>query len=274
MKLKLTLEYAGENFSGWQRQQSVGQVGVETVQGALERALGIFLQAQYKKRGHGELGEVPVTGSGRTDAGVHARGQVASLNWPVEIEFSAKRLKEAINALTPPGLVVRSIEEAPDTFDARISPHIKCYSYRLSYRGDEERASKFTPIDESRVWCLTRKLDIGQMIRAARVIQGQHDFQSFRAKDCSAKSTVRTIVRSELVRVSDRELIYFVHGKGFLKQMVRILVGTLVELGECGEGAEKMMEILAAKDRTKAGQTAPAKGLTMEWVSYGDYGYE
>jgi len=267
VKVKLTVEYAGEDFAGWQRQP-----GQQTVQASLEDALQIFLRGEAKKTGSHFDRRIEIMGSGRTDSGVHARGQVASFSWPEEFPVPDYRLKDALNAITPEGIIVRSLEQESDDFDARHSPHIKCYSYRLIYRGGEQHAARFTPYERNRVWCITRPLDLEQMIRAARLLEGQHDFQSFRARDCSAKSTVRTVLRSELVRVADDELRYFIVGKGFLKQMVRIVVGTLVELGIHGEPASKMEEILLSKERTRAGKTAPANGLTLEWVTYSGAG--
>lgn len=236
------------------------------MQGSLESALEVIFRSDGKKLGI-EVPEIPeVIGSGRTDAGVHARGQVCNFIWPDKFPFVESRVKEALNALTPPGLIVRQIEEAPADFNARLTPHLKQYSYRILYRGEQTRAPRFTPYENLRVWCITHPLNLKGMILGARVLEGQHDFQCFRAKDCAAKTTIRTVVRSELVRVSDEELIYFIEGKGFLKQMVRIIVGTLVELGD--QGPEEMLRILGAKNRELAGQTAPACGLALEWVSY------
>ncbi len=269
MRVKLTVEYAGEGFHGWQSQS--GQV---TVQGSLESALEIYLKGESKKVGRDAPERVVVQGSGRTDAGVHARGQVASFLWPEGYEFSVTRIKEALNALTPQALTVKSIEQVDDSFDARHSPHIKCYSYRITYRGAEDKAARFASIDAGRSWVVTRPLNIRSMILGARVLEGQHDFQSFRAVDCGAATTIRTVVRSEIVRLSDSELIYCIHGKGFLKQMVRIVIGTLVELGQSqansstSDGADYMRGILNCKERAKAGKTAPAEGLCLEWVRY------
>jgi len=263
LNIKLTVEYAGEDFHGWQVQE-----GVPTVQGALESAIEIFITSLAKKQGSETPPVLRVNGSGRTDTGVHARGQVANVQWPETLPVELPKLKAALNALTPPGLIVRAVEAAAEDFDARFTPHLKCYTYRLIYRGAEDYASYFTPYERNRVWCLTRPLQISPMIKAARLLEGQHDFQSFRAKDCTAKTTIRTVVRSELVRTGGEELTYIIWGKGFLKQMVRIIVGTLVEIGEEGAEEGKMLDILGALDRSKAGQTAPACGLAMEWVRY------
>lgn len=263
MKLKLTLEYAGEHFFGWQVQPSV-----LTVQGELERALSIFIQSQARRIGI----EPPVTpevrGSGRTDSGVHARAQVASLTWPDKLNCSLIRIKQALNAITHPGIIVRDIQQVEEEFDARISPHIKCYSYRIIYRGWQSHAPSFTPYDSQRAWCVTRALDVPGMIRAVKLMEGKHDFSSFRATDCTAKTTERTLIQAELVRVGEEELKLLLVGKGFLKQMVRIVVGTLVQLGTKQGVTERFAEVLLARNRLSAGRTAPACGLTLEWVKY------
>jgi len=263
LKVKLTVEYAGEAFCGWQSQGEL-----LSVQGALESALEVFLNGEAKKLGLAPVSKVFIQGSGRTDSGVHARAQVASFIWPEQFEFTPLRIKGALNALTPQALTVRAVEQVEETFDARHSPHIKCYCYKIIYRGAEEKAARVESIDANRGWVVTKPLNIRTMVLAAKSLEGQHDFQSFRAIDCSAKTTVRTVMRSELVRISDNELTYFIHGKGFLKQMVRIIVGSLVELGAKNLEPGLMQVILASQDRSKAGKTAPAEGLFLEWVRY------
>lgn len=266
MKIKLTLEYAGEDFCGWQVQR---HSAVLTVQGEIQRALGVFIQSQAKRAGIPAPETPEVRGSGRTDAGVHARGQVASFSWPEDLECSLGRLKQALNAITHPGIIVREIEEVGDEFDARLSPHIKCYSYRVIYRGWQGGHSPhFIPLERQRALSITRPLDVPGMIRAVKLLEGKHDFASFRAADCCAKTTERTMIQAELVRVSDEELQFFFVGKGFLKQMVRIVVGTLIELGSEGDVPERFAEVLRARSRLSAGKTAPACGLTLQWVKY------
>lgn len=263
MKVKLTVEYAGEAFCGWQSQGEL-----LTVQGSLESALDIFLRGEAKKTGVAPPENIFIQGSGRTDSGVHARAQVASFSWPTQFEFSPLKLKSALNALTPLALTIKAVDLVEDTFDARHSAHIKCYSYKIIYRGNEEKAARVASIDNGRGWVITKSLDIRHMIESAKILEGQHDFQSFRAVDCGAKSTVRTVIRSEIVRVSETELVYFIYGKGFLKQMVRIIVGTLVDLASKDLPGCSMKTILESRDREKAGKTAPAEGLFLEWVSY------
>jgi tRNA pseudouridine38-40 synthase len=262
VKLRALLEYAGEAFSGWQFQP--GQL---TVQGELERALAVFMQSAAKRNGISIDASPAMSGSGRTDSGVHARGQIASFAWPDELAVALPQLRLALDAITAPGLVVKDIIRVDDSFDARFSPHIKCYSYRLLIRRGREG------LFHNRAWTVGPDLNIAEMIRAARYFRGKHDFQSFRAGDCTASTTERTILVSELTRVSEEELLYVIHGSGFLKQMVRIIVGTLVDIGSGGRSAAEIPEIIAARNRLRAGQTAPSRGLTLEWVRYLDAPY-
>lgn len=264
MKIKLELEYSPGTYSGWQ-----SQPGLLTIQGELENALAIFLKSQYKKAAREEPGEtnsfVTITGSGRTDAGVFAKGQAASFSWPSDVPIDTSRLKCALNALTSRELLVRNVEVMRDDYDARHSPHVKCYKYNLvlGTRG----GGYYGKI----AWCVGEQVvDIPAMISAARYLRGCRDYSSFRAKDCTAKSTVRTLLLSELSRTGPNSLVYVVCGSGFLKQMIRIIVGTLVDVGKEKITFEEFKNIVEARDRRRAGQTAPACGLVLEWVRYAD----
>lgn len=262
MKVKLTLEYNGLAFCGFQTQDNL-----LTVQGELERALTLYLGSISKRSSVEIPGRITVTGSGRTDAGVHAKGQVVSFHWPETLAFNAKRLVEALNGITTRALVIRHAQEATESFDARLSPHVKCYCYSLLLRN----TSGFY---EGRCWPVGEQLDIRTMIAAAKHLVGQHDFSSFRARDCTAQSTVRTLLLSELFRSSRDRLQYTVYGKGFLKQMIRIIVGTLVEIGRGRMTIKDFEGLLLAGDRSRAGPTAPAKGLVLEWVKYDEKALE
>ncbi len=265
MKLKVTVEYNGSKFSGWQLQE-----GVLTVQGAIEEALGIIIRSESKRRGL-ETPEIPkVIASGRTDRGVHALGQVVSFEWPERLDVELSVIRRSLNGLMRHLVYCRDIANVPDSFDARHSPHLKSYTYRL-----RTRSGSVTP-DSAMVWCVG-ELDVASMIRAARGIVGTHDFSSFRASDCMAKSTERTILVSELAREAsshaEGDLVYTICGKGFLKQMVRIIVGTLVDIGRGWRGESEIVRLLSACERGQAGTTAPPHGLTLEWVRYLEKNY-
>lgn len=205
---------------------------------------------------------IVVRGSGRTDSGVHAVGQVVSFEWPDNVPLDLYRLPVAINGLTARGLSVLKAEAPGDNFDARLSPHIKCYSYRLLTR--HAHAGYAT----QRVWNIGPDVDLPAMIAAAQLFVGQHDFSAFRAADCQALSTQRKIIGSELSRISADELVYQIVGYGFLKHMVRIIVGTLVDVGKGRLSVDTVRELLDSGRRPDSGQTAPPEGLCLEWVRY------
>jgi tRNA pseudouridine38-40 synthase len=256
MKIKFTLEYNGKNFSGFQ-----AQPGFRTVEGEFRSALNIFFASEFKKKGLDYKFEETISPSGRTDAGVHAKGQVLSLIWPDVLSFDPHRVIFAFNGIAPADLSVLGAEIVPDTFDARFSPHQKCYKYYLKLR----RAR--SPLDLARYWHIYYPIDLSKAIAAAKEFKGTHDFKAFRAADCQAKTTVRTIIDSQLVRISEDELVYTVIGKGFLKNMVRIMAGTLVEIGR-GSVTHSPSFLLKEGRRELAGETAPAYGLCLEWVKY------
>jgi len=264
MKLKMVVEYLGEGYSGWQR-----QTGLRTIQSELEEALQTYLRSQRKKLGlappdpGSDFRDGPeLVGSGRTDSGVNALGQVVSFLWPEDLPLDCFRVRGALNGILPEGIVVRELTAVAEDFDARHSPHVKSYRYQIILRGGGDA---FTARS---AWKVSADLDIPAMICAARSLVGSHDFSSFRSADCMAKSTVRTLELSELSRISADELVYVAHGKGFLKQMIRIIVGTLVEIGRGRRPASDMERLLRIGDRSQAGETAPARGLVMEWVRY------
>lgn len=235
---------------------------MRTVEGELIAALQTVLIGLAKKQNF-TIETFPVLqGSGRTDAGVHARGQVASFLWPASLDFDAHKLRSSLNALTPREMAILSVSERPDDFDARFTPHQKCYAYRMLMR------DVGAGLHRDRAWRVSSDLDVASMVRAARDFRGTHDFSSFRAKDCGAQTTERTILLSELTRVSSEELLFTVIGRGFMKQMIRIMVGTLVDIGRGQRTADDVVRLLALRNRELAGQTAPPDGLTMEWIRY------
>jgi tRNA pseudouridine38-40 synthase len=241
--LKLTLEYDGTDFVGWQVQPNG-----RSVQEELEKGIGRLC---------GEA--VRVTGAGRTDAGVHARGQVASLRAPRELP--PKAWTAGLNALLPEDLACIRAEVAPEGFDARRWARGKRYSYVIL------QTSVRSPLDRGRAWEIRRPLDVEAMRRACPALLGTHDFSAFRAANCPAQTTVREIRRLELRQTGPRiELV--IEATAFLKHMVRNIVGTLVEVGHGRRDATSMPALLDARDRSRAGPTAPPHGLTLEEVFY------
>ena len=246
---RLLLEYDGADFEGWQAQPS----GHRTVQGTLETAL---------QRVTGE--RVRVTGAGRTDAGVHAEGQVASVALSGAAE--PERLQRALNGVLPADLAVRGLEAAADAFDARRDATGKLYRYSVW------NAPVPAPLRRRRALWLRRPLDLPAMRRAAADLVGSHDFRSFRAAGSSVRTSVRTLRRLEVRGEAGGAVELWFEGSGFLRYMVRNLVGTLLEVGSGRRDPGGMPVLLAARDRARAGPTAPAHGLTLVEVSYAGAG--
>ncbi|MDR2338167.1 MAG: tRNA pseudouridine(38-40) synthase TruA [Deltaproteobacteria bacterium] len=261
MRILLTIEYLGSAFSGWQR-----QANAITIQEELERAINIYFNSLAKKTHLLEpISYINLQGSGRTDAGVHARGQTADFLVPAEIKFELGEVLIALNGIVNKNIVIKQLQIVADDFNSRLTPHTKCYSYRLLLR------SEHLVLDNGLGWLVGNKLDVKSMLVAAKLFCGKHDFCAFRAADCNSQTTIRTIEQSELVRISDEVLQYFVVGRGFLKQMVRIMVGTLVAVGRRKKTVEEVAELLAKGSelgRAAAGETVPACGLCLEWVKY------
>jgi tRNA pseudouridine38-40 synthase len=243
--LKLTLSYDGTRFVGWQRQASGA-----SIQGLLEAALGRF-----------EGAPVTVHGAGRTDAGVHALGQVASAQ--VTCRHAVDALLRGLNASLPPEVRVIAVEEAPPDFHARFSARSKTYRYLL------RNAPIVSPFERAYVWHVPEPLDVEAMRTAAAVLVGTHDFAAFGSAGSETKDTVRTIAWSD-VQLRDAEglLAYEVAGTGFLRHMVRAIVGTLVEIGRGRRPASSMSALVAGRSRADAGATAPAHGLFLVRVDY------
>lgn len=250
---RLTLAYDGTGLVGWQRQAR----GV-SVQGLLEEALEAL-----------EGAPVQVVGAGRTDAGVHAIGQVASCTLTRTIEVPV--LQRALNALLPPAVRVVAIGEVPLGYNARFAARLKTYHYALSV------GAIASPFEHRHVWHLAGPLDTASMTRAALGLVGRHDFSAFRSAGSSVRTATRTIVRSEFRRARPGEpawvappvaggaerWLYEVTGDGFLRHMVRAIVGLLVEVGRGRRQVSDVEKILAGGDRAEAGPTAPAHGLCL-----------
>jgi tRNA pseudouridine38-40 synthase len=242
-RFKLILEYDGAAYHGWQVQP-----GLATIQGRLQEALAGLAG-----------GPVLVTGAGRTDAGVHALGQVASFEAPIRLEPGV--LQRALNAELPRDIVVVQAAEAAPDFDARFSARSKTYRYTLLRRAYP------SAWHAGRVLFVPHALDAAAMIEASRSIVGCHDFSAFRAGTCAAKSPVRTV--HEALWRADGDFWHFeITANAFLQHMVRILVGTLLEVGRGRRTAAALAELLASRDRRLAGKTAPPHGLCLVGVQY------
>jgi tRNA pseudouridine38-40 synthase len=243
MNIKLTVEYDGTNYLGWQMQPNG-----PTIQSALEKAVSMFFRAPIR-----------VTGSGRTDAGVHALGQVA--NFRCDREPDLHRLRRGLNALTPDDISIKEVDIVPDAFDARRDGRSRTYEYRILNR------STPSPFYLNYAWHLHDSLDAHRMWKAIRCLEGEHDFSSFRASGCDAPHPVRTVYRASLDQSGDL-LIFTIEATAFLRHMARNIVGTLVEVGRDLRTPQSFSEVLEARDRTKAGPTAPAHGLFLIEVKY------
>jgi tRNA pseudouridine38-40 synthase len=246
LNVKLTIEYDGTNYHGWQTQPNG-----KTIQGVLERALAVFFGVPVR-----------IIGSGRTDAGVHALGQVA--NFRIEKPIDRHRLLRGLNALTPRDVTVKDAEQVPDTFDARRDGRSRTYQYNILNR------PMASPFYFNRAWHVHAPLDVEAMRAAIPCLLGEHDFSSFRGAGCEAEHPVRRVYETALEKNGEL-LIYRIEASAFLRHMVRNIVGTLVEVGEGRRSACSLAQILAARDRTRAGITAPAQGLYLMAVKYGTH---
>lgn len=241
---KMIVQYDGSRYSGWQVQGNTGQ----TIQGKLQSVL---------EKMTGE--EIELHGSGRTDAGVHAMGQVA--NFKLQSAYEPEEIKRYCNQYLPEDIVVLEVSEVPLRFHSRLNAIKKTYCYRifLGEKPDVFRRKYVTPVAEN--------LDINKMKAAAEVLLGTHDFTSFCGNRHFKKSAVRTIYEIQIEEKTDELDIYFT-GNGFLQNMVRILTGTLLEVGTGKQEVCEMKEILEGRNRSLAGTMAAAKGLVLMNVEY------
>ena len=241
---KLTIQYEGTRYKGWQEQKTTDA----TIQGRIQRVL---------ERMSGE--EIDLQGSGRTDAGVHAKAQIAHFH--MKALGDTEQIKDYLNTYLPEDIAVKKVELVDERFHSRLNAKSKTYEYRI-YKGakpDVFERRYVVPIEET--------LDVEEMKRAAAYLEGTHDFNAFCGNRRMKKSTVRTIFQIE-IRETEEEIRLRFTGSGFLQNMVRILTGTLVEVGRRERNAEDMKEILESRDRQKAGRLMPAKGLTLIEVVY------
>jgi tRNA pseudouridine38-40 synthase len=243
-RYKLIIEYDGTNFVGWQVQDNG-----PSIQSAIADAVAAFA---------GE--RVAVSGAGRTDAGVHALGQVAHVD--LAKAWDTDTIRDAMNFhLRPQPIAVLSAQQVAEDFDARFSAIKRHYLYRITNR----RAD--LALEQNRAWRVGRPLDAALMHAAAQLLIGRHDFTTFRAAECQAKSPVKTLDRLDVAREDD-EVRITAAARSFLHHQVRSMVGSLVHVGEGKWSADDLQEALAARDRTACGQVAPAQGLYLVRVDY------
>ena len=241
---KLTIEYDGTAYHGWQRQKTE-----PTIQAAIETALAVMLRRP-----------VGLIGSGRTDAGVHALGQTAHFRTGTRIAPQA--FLKGLNSLLPADIVIRECVIAADDFHARFDVRSKHYRYHILNQPLP------AAIGRQYVWQIRRPLNAGAMARAAQTLCGTHDFKAFEGAGSPRATTVRTVHRAELTTDDEGRIIFDIEGNGFLRFMVRNIVGTLVDIGMDKRGQAEMAAILAVGDRSRCGATAPPCGLCLMRVHY------
>lgn len=245
---KLTIEYDGTDYSGWQTQED----GVPTIQKTIEVALYKFCQQDLR-----------LHVAGRTDAGVHARGQVAHFDLDYgDRKLTAFALAKAINAhITKHKISILKAEAVDDDFHSRVSAKNKLYVYKILNRTSP------SALDRDHVWWYKHKLDVDKMHDAAQSLLGHHDFTTFRDSQCQAKSPIKTLDRLDVIKNGDI-IEFHVEGKSFLHHQVRNMVGTLMLVGSGKWTKDDIVHALHAKDRTQGGPTAPASGLYLMRIDY------
>ena len=246
MRYFITFSYDGSKYNGYQKQPRV-----RTIQGEIEKAL--------KQINAGK--PVSVSASGRTDAGVHAYNQ--SAHFDLETEITCIKLKQALNSLIPSDIYIKNVYEADSDFHARFNVKAKEYIYKINM-------GNYNPIEKDYVYQYNKKLDIPEMERALKYLEGTHDFRSFVKIDEEKDDYIRTIVQTSLIRdvKNVNQITISILGTGFMRYMVRNIVGMLIEIGEGKYKSEDIIYILEMKDRTKAGICAPACGLYLKDVYY------
>ena len=241
---KLVIEYDGSAFHGWQRQTKD-----RTVQETIEKALSVMTREK-----------VTLIGSGRTDAGVHAIGQ--SAGFTTRSRLDARTFFKGLNSLLPDDVVVRKCDPMPDSFHARFDVRSKHYRYHILNR-------RIAPaIGRQFVWHIRKPLDTAAMMQAAGTLLGTHDFKAFEGAGSPRDHSIRTVTDSTIRVAGDGNLTYDIRANGFLRFMVRNIVGTLVEVGLGRLDKQAVGAILQSKDRSRAGATAPPQGLFLMDVTY------
>ena len=246
MRYFMTFSYDGSKYKGYQKQPRV-----KTVQSEIEKALKQILSNE----------KITISASGRTDAGVHALNQKAHFDSKKEI--APEKLRKAVNSLIPDDIYIKEIIEVEPDFHARFSVKAKEYIYKINM-------GEYNPIEKDYVYQYNRRLDVVEMERALKYLEGTHDYKSFTKTDEEKDDFVRTIVQANLIRdvknVNNITISFL--GTGFMRYMVRNMVGCLIEIGEGKRKSEDIIKILEAKDRKKAGKTANPEGLYLKDVFY------
>ncbi|MGC9194767.1 MAG: tRNA pseudouridine(38-40) synthase TruA [Syntrophobacteraceae bacterium] len=246
--IKLVVEYDGGGYHGWQR-----QAGCLTIQEVIESRLGIMLGQR-----------VGINASGRTDAGVHAKGQV--INFRVRTRLSAEEIQKGLNSLLPDDIAVIAAQEVPRSFHARFSALSKVYEYHILNRLAP------TALLRKYLWHVRNPLAVAPMRECLKIVCGKNDFSAFMASGSPVSSTSRTMLRAELENLGPDRLKFTFEADGFLRHMVRNLTGTLVEVGKGKKTTTDFERILKSGDRKQAGITAPGRGLYLMSVNYGQNG--
>jgi tRNA pseudouridine38-40 synthase len=241
---KIIIEYDGTRYHGWQRQKED-----TTVQGEIEKALSIMTAKQ-----------IVLNGSGRTDAGVHALGQAANFLCDTDLEPGV--FQRGLNSLLPEDIVIRECRQVDDTFHARYNVKSKIYHYRI-FNHPLPAA-----INRQYVWSIRKQLDTEAMRFAVSHIIGHHDFKAFEGAGSPRAHTTRHVMAADLIDAGNRRFTFRIEADGFLRFMVRNIVGTMVDVGLGKTLPAEFKQILKSKDRTKAGATAPARGLCLMEVRY------
>jgi tRNA pseudouridine38-40 synthase len=242
--IKLTIEYDGTAYHGWQIQSEL-----KTIQGVIQEQIAQITQ-----------GEVTLIGAGRTDAGVHALGQVA--NFQTESAIDLVALQRGLNSLLPPDIVITEAEEAEEGFHARFSARSKVYEYYILNQPYP------SAIRRAYAWFIPHELDLPSMKKCGKLLIGSHDFSSFRASGDESRHSIREVIGLELEERTNNLIVIVIEANAFLREMIRSIVGTLVDVGRRKASFEEFKEIFQARDRRRAGMTAPAHGLFLIEVKY------
>ena len=242
--IKLTIEYDGKDFNGWQKQPNK-----LNIQGTIEQAIKSITNE-----------DVELNASGRTDAGVHALGQVA--NFKTNSQIPIEKFAIAINSRLKKSIVIKKAEEVDERFHSRLNCKKKTYRYIINNTPEGTAIYRYLETH------IPQKLDVNNMKKAIKYFEGEHDFKAFKASGTSSKSSVRTIYKTELYE-KDNKIYIELTGNGFLYNMVRIIAGTLIRVGRGFYEPEKIKDILDARKHTSEGVTAPPNGLVLKEIVYG-----